>query len=76
MKHLADLTPVQLRAVAVKVPTSVRYLQHIITGRRTPSVDMAVAIEIATRGVVPRESFNVACKNCKYLKSCKGGTAK
>jgi hypothetical protein len=74
MKHLADLTPDQLRAVAVKIPTSVRYLQHIVAGRRTPSVDMAVAIENATRGAVPRESFaSLPCARCKYLKSCKGG---
>lgn len=73
MKHLSDLSPDQLRAVAAKVPTSVRYLQHIVAGRRHPSVDMAVAIENATRGAVPRESFDVPCKGCKYLKSCKGG---
>lgn len=76
MKHLSDLSDARLREIAPRVPTSLRYLQNLAKGRRQPSVSMAIAIEHATRGQVPRESFEVACKGCKYLTACKKGTPK
>ncbi len=70
---LKDLKRDQLRALALRVPTSLRYLDHLAAGRRAPSVEMAIAIERASGGTVPRESFDVACKGCKYLRKCKKG---
>ena len=73
MNRLRLLTRATLRTLAKRIGTSLRYLDHLAAGRRTPSVEMAIKIEVASRGAVPRESFDVACKGCKYLRECKKG---
>jgi len=71
---LKDLKRDQLRALAARVPTSLRYLDHLIASRRAPSVEMAIKIEQASGGTVPRESFRaLPCARCKYLRECKKG---
>lgn len=68
---LSDMTPDQLRALALRVPTTYDYLRHLAAGRRQASAEMAGLIEAASRGGVGRETLSPACKGCKYLKTCR-----
>lgn len=71
---LADLTHEQLARLAAEAGTSLKYLKHILDGRRNASVKMAAKLEAASRRLrlpVGRESLAAECAVCPYLKACK-----
>jgi len=72
-KPLTTYTLDDLRALAAKAGTSLKYVQHIASGRRQASAAMAGAIEKASGGDVGRETLCAACKSCPYLKACRKG---
>lgn len=52
---LLRLSRAEKERLADKIGTSVQYLQQISGGHRKASVNMAVSIECATKGVITRE---------------------
>ena len=68
---LNHLTLPELKALATRAGTSLKYIQHIASGRRQASAAMAGAIEKASRGKVGRETLCAACESCPYLKKCR-----
>lgn len=68
---LNHMTLPQLKALAVKAGSSLKYLQHLSSGRRQASAAMAGVIEKASGGEVGRETLCAACKSCPYLKKCR-----
>lgn len=68
---LSHLTLLELRDLAKRAGTSLKYVQHLASGRRQASATMAGAIEKASGGEVGRETLCAACRSCPYLKKCR-----
>lgn len=68
---LVDLTPDQMRKLAVRAKTTLDYLRHLSRGRRQASADMAARLERASKGAIGRETLCDACRQCPYLKTCR-----
>lgn len=66
---LNHLTLPQLKALAAKAGSSLKYLQHLATGRRQASAAMAGAIEKASGGEITRDTLCAACKSCPHFKA-------
>lgn len=66
---LNHLTLTELRDLAKRANTTLKYVQHIASGRRQASAAMAGAIEKASGGEIGRETLCAACKSCPHLKT-------
>jgi hypothetical protein len=71
--RLSDLTPKQLRALALASGTSYDTLRHVASGRRGMSAEKAIVTEKAARRLridIRREDLAAACAGCEYAKQC------
>lgn len=78
--NIKDLTTDQRTRIARLAKTSPGFLRHVQSGRRKPSAEMAIRIEVAAKRVgldLPREGLCSACGGCNlaraaraHLRSC------
>jgi DNA-binding transcriptional regulator YdaS (Cro superfamily) len=66
---LSQLSLADLKTLAKRAGTSLKYAQHLATGRRHASAAMAGAIEKASGGEITRDTLCAACKSCPHLKA-------
>jgi len=67
-KWLKSTPPHGVRAMLARAKTSRNHLNHLISGRRRASAELAARIDRATRGAVKRETLCEACKRCEYTR--------
>ncbi|WP_084295522.1 helix-turn-helix domain-containing protein [Cereibacter johrii] len=73
-QYLTDNRTTQ-RDFAARLGTSASYLSEIAGGRKTPSLELAFAIERLTAGAVPAASWLAACDGADVAQEDEKGAA-
>lgn len=71
---ITELTPEQVRMIAPLIPSTAGALRHIVAGRRAPSAQMAIQIEVAAKRVgidLFREEMAEGCQMCGFARTCR-----
>ena len=72
---IKDITTEQRKRIARLAKTSDGFMRHVQAGRRRPSAEMAIRIEVAAGRIgvdLPRESLCAACGGCDLARAARG----